>query len=250
MQTVAGAATSRPEGHVGMKLAIVVILSMTMLITLFSARLERWKITMAMVFAGALVGWGTSVPIIEAMGNPSAERAVEIVLALLLFLDTTPVKKLRRRTTGLLVRLVLLGVSLCLVLATVVAGMMFPHERLVVCLILACIIVPTDMAPAARVLGDRRIPISIRNLLNTESGYHDGVVAPSSSSGLSCSRPGTTTAASRRSRTWCRRRPTPSSSVSSSATRLPASMASSRRPRAPRTFLSAERLSTAATCSR
>ena len=233
-----------------MKLAIVVILSMTMLITLFSARLERWKITMAMVFAGALVGWGTSVPIIEAMGNPSAERAVEIVLALLLFLDTTPVKKLRRRTTGLLVRLVLLGVSLCLVLATVVAGMMFPHERLVVCLILACIIVPTDMAPAARVLGDRRIPISIRNLLNTESGYHDGVVAPSSSSGLSCSRPGTTTAASRRSRTWCRRRPTPSSSVSSSATRLPASMASSRRPRAPRTFLSAERLSTAATCSR
>lgn len=233
-----------------MKLAVVVILSMTMLITLFSARLERWKITMAMVFAGALVGWGTSVPIIEAMGNPSAERAVEIVLALLLFLDTTQVKKLRRRTTGLLVRLVLLGVSLCLVLATVVAGMMFPHERLVVCLILACIIVPTDMAPAARVPGDRRIPMSMRNLLNTESGYHDGVVAPSSSSGLSCSRPGTTTAASRRSRTWCRRRPTPSSSVSSSATRLPASMASCRRPRAPRTFLSAERLSTAATCSR
>lgn len=233
-----------------MKLAVVVILSMTMLITLFSARLERWKITMAVVFAGALVGWGTSVPIIEAMGNPSAERAVEIVLALLLFRDTTQVKKLRRRTTGLLVRLVLLGVSLCLVLATVVAGMMFPHERLVVCLILACIIVPTDMAPAARVPGDRRIPMSIRNLLNTESGYHDGVVAPSSSSGLSCSRPGTTTAASRRSRTWCRRRPTPSSSVSSSATRLPASMASSRRPRAPRTFLSAERLSTAATCSR
>ncbi|WP_281711712.1 hypothetical protein [Dermacoccus nishinomiyaensis] len=197
-----------------MKLAVVVILSMTMLITLFSARLERWKITMAMVFAGALVGWGTSLPIIEAMGNPSAERAVEIVLALLLFLDTTQVKKLRRRTTGLLVRLVLLGVSLCLVLA--------------------CIIVPTDMAPAARVPGDRRIPMSIRNLLNTESGYHDGVVAPSSSSGLSCSRPGTTTAASRRSRTWCRRRPTPSSPVSSSATRLPASMASSRRPRAPR----------------
>ena len=217
-----------------MKLAVVVILSMTMLITLFWARLERWKITMARVFAGALVGWGTSLPIIEAMGNPSAERAVEIVLVLLLFLDTTPVKKLRRRTTGLLVRLVLLGVSLCLVLATVVAGMMSPHERLVVCLILACIIVPTDMAPAARVLGDRRIPMSIRNLLNTESGYHDGVVAPSSSSGLSCSRPGTTTAASRRSRTWCRRRPTPSSPVSSSATRLPASMASSRRPRAPR----------------
>ena len=213
-----------------MKLAVVVILSMTMLITLFSARLERWKITMAMVFAGALVGWGTSVPIIEATGNPSAERAVEIVLVLLLFLDTTPVKKLRRRTTGLLVRLVLLGVSLCLVLA--------------------CIIVPTDMAPAARVPGDRRIPMSIRNLLNTESGYHDGVVAPSSSSGLSCSRPGTTTAASRRSRTWCRGRPTPSSSVSSSATRLPANMASSRRPRAPRTFLSAERLSTAATPSR
>ncbi|MCT1603579.1 cation:proton antiporter domain-containing protein [Dermacoccus nishinomiyaensis] len=233
-----------------MKLAVVVILSMTMLITLFWARLERWKITMARVFAGALVGWGTSLPIIEAMGNPSAERAVEIVLALLLFLDTTQVKKLRRRTTGLLVRLVLLGVSLCLVLATVVAGMMSPHERLVVCLILACIIVPTDMAPAARVLGDRRIPMSIRNLLNTESGYHDGVVAPSSSSGLSCSRPGTTTAASRRSRTWCRGRPTPSSSVSSSATRLPANMASSRRPRAPRTFLSAERLSTAATCSR
>lgn len=114
-----------------MKLAVVVIPSMTMLITLFSARVERWKITMpmAMVFAaGALVGWGTSVPIIEAMGNPSAERAVEIVLALLLFLDATQVKKLRRRTTGLLVRLVLLGVSLCLFVATVVAGMMFPQS--------------------------------------------------------------------------------------------------------------------------
>ncbi|MCG7429653.1 cation:proton antiporter [Dermacoccus nishinomiyaensis] len=141
----------------------------------------------------------------------------EIVLALLLFLDATQVKKLRRRTTGLLVRLVLLGVSLCLFVATVVAGMMFPHERLVVCLIHACIIVPTDMAPAARVLGERRIPMRIRNLLNTESGHHDRVVAPSSSSRRSCSRPGTTTAASRRSRTWWRRRPTPSSSVSSSA---------------------------------
>jgi NhaP-type Na+/H+ or K+/H+ antiporter len=39
-------------------------------------------------------------------------------------------------------------------------------------------VVPTDFAPASRILRDARIPERVRDLLNVEAGYKDGIVAP------------------------------------------------------------------------
>lgn len=65
-----------------------------------------------------------------------------------------------------------------LILASVSAAYLFLDQRLAFCLVLACVTIPTDMAPAARLLTDERVPKLLRYLLNTESGYNDGVVAP------------------------------------------------------------------------
>ena len=46
------------------------------------------------------------------------------------------------------------------------------------CLVLACILVPSDLAPASSLVKDRRIPARVRNLLNVGSGYNDAIVAP------------------------------------------------------------------------
>jgi NhaP-type Na+/H+ or K+/H+ antiporter len=40
------------------------------------------------------------------------------------------------------------------------------------------VVVPIDFAPATSILRDDRIPERVRNLLNVEAGYNDGIVSP------------------------------------------------------------------------
>jgi sodium/hydrogen antiporter len=47
-----------------------------------------------------------------------------------------------------------------------------------VLLVIACVVMPIDFAPAASILRDDRIPERVRNLLNVEGGYNDGIVSP------------------------------------------------------------------------
>jgi NhaP-type Na+/H+ or K+/H+ antiporter len=44
--------------------------------------------------------------------------------------------------------------------------------------VVACVVMPVDFAPAASILRDERIPERVRDLLNVEGGYNDGIVSP------------------------------------------------------------------------
>lgn len=163
-----------------MIVAFAVVLAVVILWSVVAKRVESMFVTLplALIAVGVVVGWESSSAIFDHLTDPRLERTVEVVLALLLFLDATEVGKVQRGDTGVLVRLVLIGVPLSLLTGTLIIAWLYPEMRLALCFVLACVIVPTDMAPASSVVKDRRLPQRVRDLLNTESGYNDGIVAP------------------------------------------------------------------------
>jgi NhaP-type Na+/H+ or K+/H+ antiporter len=67
---------------------------------------------------------------------------------------------------------------LSLALSVVLGAWLMPELSFAVLLVIACVVVPTDFAPAATILRDGRIPDRVRNVLNVEAGYNDGIVSP------------------------------------------------------------------------
>src|SRR5262249_47016974 len=55
---------------------------------------------------------------------------------------------------------------------------LLPGLSWAVVLVIACVVIPTDFAPAASILRDERLPERVRNLLNVEAGYKDGMLSP------------------------------------------------------------------------
>jgi NhaP-type Na+/H+ or K+/H+ antiporter len=149
--------------------------------SLVAARFERWRITapIVMVFAGIAIGFTTRNTLGATLDTHAAERVAEIVLAVLLFVDATEVKGgLFGRDPRAALRLLLIALPLSLGLSVLLGLWLLPHLSWPVLLLIACVVVPIDFAPATEILRDERIPLRIRNLLNVESGYNDGIVSP------------------------------------------------------------------------
>lgn len=108
-----------------------------------------------------------------------AERAVELILALLLFVDATEAKGgYFGGERAITARLLCIALPLSLILATVLGVLLLPDLSVAVVLIVACVVVPTDFSPASSILRDKRLPARVRHVINVESGYNDGIVAP------------------------------------------------------------------------
>ncbi|AUI59720.1 sodium:proton antiporter [Amycolatopsis sp. BJA-103] len=155
----------------------VVVLAWTMT----AARLERWQITapMAMVAAGLAIGFSTRNDLGNGLNTEIALNAAELILALLLFVDATAVKGgYLGHDAKTAVRLLLIALPLTILIVMGVGLLVLPGLGWTVVLLIACIIAPTDFAPATSVVHDVRVPERVRHLLNVESGYNDGVVAP------------------------------------------------------------------------
>lgn len=164
-----------------MFLTASVILAAIVVWSLVSGRLTRWYVTapIALILLGMAAGWETSEPLIDALTSPGVERTVEVVLSLLLFLDALEVKDAPRSSRrGPVLRVLFLALPLSLIVMFFAAGVILPELRLSLYLVLACILVPSDLAPASSLLKDERIPLRVRNLLTAESGYNDALVAP------------------------------------------------------------------------
>ena len=123
-----------------MILAFSVLLAVVIVWSLVARRVESLYITLplALIIVGVVVGWESSSVIFEHLNDPRLERSVEVLLALLLFLDATEVRAIHRWDVGALVRLVLVGVPLSLFTATVLTGWLYPEARLALCFIIAC----------------------------------------------------------------------------------------------------------------
>ncbi|MFI6095657.1 cation:proton antiporter [Lentzea sp. NPDC051213] len=150
--------------------------------SLGAARLDRWLLgaPLVMVLAGVVVGLFNENAIAEGLNTESVQLAAEIILAVLLFVDATEVRagRLWGAYPGLVARVLLIAMPLSLGLAAVLGWLLFPTLPWAVLVLVACVTVPTDFAPAERVVRDPVLSVRVRGTLNVESGYNDGLVSP------------------------------------------------------------------------
>ena len=149
--------------------------------TLVARRFTQWGVAgpaVLLVLGAVTVIWDVDAFGI-ALDSPMSEKIVEVILALLLFADATEVKGGMFGKEGrVIARLVLIALPLSLLLAGISAGLLLPGVDLFVIAVIACVAMPTDFSPAAELLRDRRIPVRLRQIVNVESGYNDGLISP------------------------------------------------------------------------
>ncbi|MFN8173764.1 MAG: cation:proton antiporter [Solirubrobacteraceae bacterium] len=161
--------------------AVIAMLVVLLAWALLSGRLARGSVTaaIAMVAAGIALSVGSN-PVFEIdLDTKTVERAVEVALAIVLFVDATEVPKgILGPEPRITVRLLAIALPLSLLLAWLAGFALFPEQDAWVLAVLAVVAVPTDLAPAVAIVRDRRVPSRLRSILNVEAGLNDGVVAP------------------------------------------------------------------------
>ncbi|OEJ32229.1 cation:proton antiporter [Streptomyces subrutilus] len=163
-------------------LALLVVLSLLFAWALAADRLARWSITAPLAFAVAGIvltrGYDPAVPLdLEAH---STYRGVELVLAVLLFVDATEAEQyeeLEQRSVGE-GRLLFLALPVSVVLATLAGAAVFPGTNWWLLGVTALVVMPMDLAPISMFLRDRRVPLRVRAALNIEGGFSDGLISP------------------------------------------------------------------------
>ncbi|RDH78815.1 sodium:proton exchanger [Mycolicibacterium moriokaense] len=149
--------------------------------SLLARRLERWRVTapMFLVLAGVAVGMFTRDALAESLNTDTAQHIAEIILAVLLFIDATDIRGgLFGREPRTALRVLFVAMPLSLALSVALGLWLLPSLGWAVLLAIACVVVPTDFAPAASILRDPRVPERVRDVLNVEAGYNDGIVSP------------------------------------------------------------------------
>jgi NhaP-type Na+/H+ or K+/H+ antiporter len=149
--------------------------------SLLARPMQRGRITapILLVLAGAAIEYGTYHAVADTLNSQVAQHLAELILAVLVFVDATDVRGgLLGRDPKSALRLLAIALPLSIGLAYVLGWLLLPGATWPVLLVLACIVVPTDFAPASRILRDARIPERVRDLLNVEAGYKDGIIAP------------------------------------------------------------------------
>ncbi|BBY57833.1 cation:proton antiporter [Mycolicibacterium sarraceniae] len=149
--------------------------------SLLARPMQRGRITapILLVVVGAGIEYGTYNAVADTLNTQVAQHLAELILAVLVFVDATDVRGgLLGRDPRSALRLLSIALPLSIGLAFVLGYWLLPGVTWPVALVLACIVVPTDFAPASRILRDARIPERVRDLLNVEAGFKDGIIAP------------------------------------------------------------------------
>ena len=138
-------------------------------------------LTPAMLFVGfgLLVGPKLLDGIDLASTGSVVRLLAEATLALVLFSDASRIDFGQlRRSTGVPLRLLGIGLPLTILLGAVAAAAVFGQLTIEEALILAIVLAPTDAALGQAVVTEPRVPQRIRQGLNVESGLNDGICVP------------------------------------------------------------------------
>ena len=159
-------------------MAIALIALGVFLFGLISKRVDRWPITMPMVFvfAGALTDWIGLIDLdVEVEG---VSLLAEVTLAIILFGDAVRIDvKALRSQAGLPFRLLGIALPLSILLGTLMVWWVLGIELWEAALV-AAILAPTDAALGQAVVEDKSVPLRVRQGLNVESGLNDGLALP------------------------------------------------------------------------
>lgn len=148
---------------------------------LSARRLQRWRITspLFLVAAGAVVEYTTHGSLADTLNSQTAEHIAQIILAVLLFVDATAVRGgLFGGDPRSTMRLLFLALPLSLGLSVLLGLWLLPATSWGTLLVIACIVVLIDFSPAPSIVRDGQIPARVRDLLNAEAGYNDGIISP------------------------------------------------------------------------
>jgi NhaP-type Na+/H+ or K+/H+ antiporter len=148
---------------------------------LVSARFERWDISapIAFVLLGVLATHGPTALIHISLHSSSVRSLAEVTLALVLFADASRVNAHQLLTDAALpTRLLAVGLPLTIAAGAAAAAVLFGSNGLWVAAAIGAIVAPTDAALGASIMVDRRVPASVRRLINVESGLNDGIATP------------------------------------------------------------------------
>jgi NhaP-type Na+/H+ or K+/H+ antiporter len=146
-----------------------------------ASRLERWSITMPIVFVavGYLLGPDVGGLLPGDSHASGVKELTEITLALLLFADATTLNFGQLRLDARLpLRLLVVGLPLTMILGAITAVILLPGEDLAFALLLGIILAPTDAALGLPIFNNPKVPVRIRRALNVESGLNDGIATP------------------------------------------------------------------------
>jgi NhaP-type Na+/H+ or K+/H+ antiporter len=149
--------------------------------SILAGGLERTPVNGALVFtAFGLVFGPLGLGLLELNVNAEGLRTLaELTLALVLFTDASNSNlKVLKKTFHIPQRLLLAGLPLTIVLGFGVGVVLFGDLTLFEVAILATMLAPTDAALGKAVVTDERVPASIREGLNVESGLNDGICVP------------------------------------------------------------------------
>ncbi|WP_116132904.1 sodium:proton antiporter [Tropicimonas sp. IMCC34043] len=160
--------------HLYAAIAILILLY-----TLFSRGLAGIGITMPMVFLAVGVVAALQVPALSHDTGSMFHRLAELTLALLLFADATELTRgAARRIQGLAGRMLLIGLPVAIVLGLAVNLVLLPDWPFWEACVLAALLAPTDAALGKPIMGDPKIPETLRDTINAESGLNDGLAFP------------------------------------------------------------------------
>jgi hypothetical protein len=157
----AGGRVFDPRGQDSVVLGVVVLAMVVLVWALVARRLATLSITtaIAVVIAGMVLTAGSHPVIRINLDTTIVERGVEVVLAILLFVDATEVPSgILGRERGVLMRLLAIALPFSLILAWLVGLALFSERDAWLLAVLAIIVVPVDLAPAVAIVRDRRVP--------------------------------------------------------------------------------------------
>ena len=146
-----------------------------------SRRLSGTPVTAAMLLVafGLLVGPQALAGIDLESSSSTVRTLAEATLALVLFCDASRVDAAQlRRSVGVPLRLLGIGLPLTIALGAVAAAALFDVLSVWEAVILGVVLAPTDAALGQAVVTDERVPPRIRQGLNVESGLNDGICVP------------------------------------------------------------------------
>jgi len=149
--------------------------------SIFAGRFESRLLNGPLMFmlAGLILGpafLGILQPRIDKDG---LRILAELTLAIVLFSDAANANlKTLKAYEGLPLRLLLLGLPLTMLSGWLVGMWLFPQVPSLELAILATLLAPTDAALGKAVVSNPKVPASVREGLNVESGLNDGICVP------------------------------------------------------------------------
>jgi NhaP-type Na+/H+ or K+/H+ antiporter len=150
-------------------------------VALVSRRLTSSPVSGSMLLVAAGLASGPlGLDLLDVSHDAEAVKLLlEVALVAVLFTDAAGVRwSALRRDDALPLRLLGLGLPLTMVLGAVAAWLLLPGFTAWELALVAVILAPTDAALGQPAIADPRVPATVRQGLNVESGLNDGIALP------------------------------------------------------------------------